>query len=109
MATSPVVEIGGYERAAASSFRLARFSVFLDLINSIPMMDRPLRILDVGGVEAYWRDKRELIARPVEITLFNLDGGNSQPSQDLLFMQGNACQMPEFANNSFDVIHSNSV
>ncbi|WP_247403827.1 MULTISPECIES: methyltransferase domain-containing protein [unclassified Bradyrhizobium] len=109
MATSPAVEIGGYERAAASSFRLARFSVFLDLINSIPMMDRPLRILDVGGVEAYWRDKRKLIARPVEITLFNLDGGQLAAKPGFVFMQGNACQMPEFTNNSFDVIHSNSV
>jgi len=48
MASSPAVEIGGYERSASSSFRLARFALFVDLVDSIPITDRPLRILDVG-------------------------------------------------------------
>lgn len=101
-------EIDGYEKAASSRFRLARFSYFIDLVKSIPNMDRPLRILDVGGVEAYWSDKRGLIPRPVEITLLNLEPA---PSVGVGFfsLQGNGCNMPEFTNNSFDVIHSNSV
>lgn len=107
MATSPAVEMDGYEKAASSSFRLARFSIFLDLIHAIPLIDRPLRILDVGG-EAYWRDKRNLIARPVEITLLNLEGG-SPATPGFAFLQGDACHMPKFSDNSFDVIHSNSV
>src|ERR1043166_6783206 len=102
-------EIDGYEAAASSSFRLARFSVFLDLISSIPLMDRPLRILDVGGVEAYWRDKRKLIARPTEITLVNLDREPPSTKPGFVYLKGNACHLPEFADNSFDVIHSNSV
>jgi hypothetical protein len=108
MASSPAVEIDGYEKAASSSFRLARFSHFVELVNSIPISDRPLRILDVGGVEAYWNDKRKLIARPVEITCINLD---SEPTVKPGFasVRGNACHMPEFSDNSFDVIHSNSV
>ena len=108
MAISRTSEIDGYERAALSSFRLARFSVFLDLINSIRTMDRPLRILDVGGIEAYWRDKKKLIIRPAEITLINLEGG--QPAdKSFVVLQGNGCHMPQFADNSFDVVHSNSV
>ncbi|MBB4425791.1 hypothetical protein GGD66_004352 [Bradyrhizobium sp. CIR48] len=105
---SQVIEHSGYEKAASSRFRLARFSIFLDLVNSIPRTDRPLRILDIGGVEAYWSDKRRLIARPTEITLLNLDGGGP-PKAGFIFCQGDACHMPEFADNSFDVIHSNSV
>lgn len=108
MASTMNTEINGYRKAASSSFRLARFSLFVDLINSIPMMDRPVRILDVGGVEAYWNDKRRLIARPVEITLINLDGEPSTKS-GFVSLQGNACFMPELADNSFDVVHSNSV
>jgi hypothetical protein len=109
MANSSAVEIGGYERAATSNFRLARFSIFLDLVNSVPITDRPLRILDVGGVEAYWTDKRGLISRAVEITLLNQDDWQFATEPGFVFLQGNACQMAEFANNSFDVIHSNSV
>jgi hypothetical protein len=108
MATSPSAEMDGYGKTASSRFRLARFAIFLDLINAIPFMDRPLRILDVGGEQAYWRDKRNLIGRPVEITLLNLEGG-SPVEPGFAFLQGNACHMPEFADNSFDVIHSNSV
>lgn len=108
MAAGRADEVGGYEKAAGSRFRLARFSVFLDLIASIPAMDRPLRILDVGGVEAYWRDKRQLISRPVEITLINLESKETA-KPGLVFLKGNACHMPELADNSFDVIHSNSV
>jgi hypothetical protein len=108
MASSPAVEIGGYEKAASSNFRLARFSLFVDLINSIPVMERPLRILDVGGVEAYWNDKRKLIDRPLEITLINLDR-ESITKPEFVSLRGNACHMPEFPDNSFDVVHSNSV
>jgi hypothetical protein len=108
MVSTPAVELGGYEKAASSSFRLARFSLFIDLINSISIADRPLRILDVGGVEAYWNDKRRLIGRPVEITSINLDGELiSKPG--FVSVRGNACHMPQFPDNSFDVIHSNSV
>lgn len=108
MANSTTVEVSGYEKAAASSFRLARFALFVDLINKIPSMNRPLRILDVGGVESYWNDKRGLISRPVEITLINLD---CEPATGPIFrsIRGNGCHMPELADNSFDVVHSNSV
>jgi Methyltransferase domain len=109
MAISPAIDVDGYEKAASSSFRQTRFSIFLDLLNSILVMDRPLRILDVGGVEAYWRDKRKLIVRPVELTLINLDVRQPEAKPGFVFLQGNACSMPEFADNSFDVIHSNSV
>ncbi len=108
MAISPASELEGYERAARTSFRLARFSVFLDLINSIPIKNRALRILDVGGVEAYWLDKKQLITRPVEITVINLDSPQTSKT-GFIFQRGNACHMPEFADNSFDVVHSNSV
>src|SRR5437660_9453665 len=108
MASSPAVEIDGYEKSASSSFRLARFALFVDLVHSIAMTDRPLRILDVGGVEVYWKDKRKLISRPTEITLTNLD---AEPfvKPGFVSLRANACNMSEFADNSFDVIHSNSV
>ncbi|WP_225187533.1 methyltransferase domain-containing protein [Bradyrhizobium sp. IC3195] len=108
MVRSTAAEIGGYEKAASSSFRLARFSLFVDLVASIPKIDRPLRILDVGGVEVYWKDKRHLIPRHIEITSVNL---TSEPfvKPGFISLRANACHMPEFADNSFDVVHSNSV
>jgi len=106
--TSQAAEADGYERAATSKFRLARFGLFLDLIDSIPTTDRPLRILDVGGVESYWKDKRPLISRPTEITLANLDD-RPVTGPGFVSLRANACDMRQFSDGSFDVVHSNSV
>lgn len=77
-----------------NSFRLARFAHFQRLINRINKKE--IRVLDVGGTEAYWRDKLPLISQKLEITIANL------PNFD-------ARSMPQFADNSFDIVHSNSV
>jgi hypothetical protein len=95
-------------KAYTTAFRMKRFSVFLNVLASIPKFDRPLRILDVGGVEAYWSDKQHLIGRPIEVTLLNLDSAKTTGS-NFFSVAGNACAMPEFESNSFDAVHSNSV
>lgn len=78
------------------------------VLDSIKLHDRPLKILDVGGTQEYWSDKIEMMARPVEITLLNLEVAEiQQPS--FVSVAGDARSMPEFADGSFDVVHSNSV
>ena len=101
-------ESSGEALTVNSSFRLKRFSQFLNVVQSIPSSNRPLRVLDVGGVEAYWSDKQDLIARPFEVTLLNISPVATTKST-FVSLVGNACSMPEFADNSFDVVHSNSV
>jgi hypothetical protein len=97
-------------KASTTRFRMKRFPVFLNVLASIPEFDRPLRILDVGGVEAYWNDKQDLITRPIEVTLLNLPGYSTGTTRSNFFsVVGNACSMPEFESKSFDVVHSNSV
>jgi hypothetical protein len=91
-----------------SKFRLERFSYFLAVLDRIEHHDRALRILDVGGEEAYWFDKIPLIKKPVQITLLNLE--RIEPSLPCIeSVAGNACSMKEFEDNSFDIVHSNSV
>jgi hypothetical protein len=93
-------------KVGTSRFRANRFQHFLKLINTIPESSRPLRILDVGGWPEYWIDKRPLIERPHEITLLNIQRFTAAGFESAA---GDARSMPEFADNSFDVIHSNSV
>ena len=100
--------VSGEALTVNSGFRLKRFATFLDVIGSIPSSSRPLRILDVGGVEAYWDDKHDLIDRPFEVTLLNT-GPVPASRRGFTSLVGNACAMPEFSSNSFDVVHSNSV
>jgi hypothetical protein len=100
--------VSGEALTVNSDFRLKRFATFLDVIGSIPSSSRPLRILDVGGVEAYWDDKHDLLDRPFEVTLLNT-GPVPASRRGFTSLVGNACAMPEFSSNSFDVVHSNSV
>lgn len=90
----------------ATNYRLKRFSHFVALVNSFPALARPLRILDIGGTPDYWNDKRSLITRSNEITLLNFD---AIPAPGFESVGGDACSMPEFADNQFDIVHSNSV
>jgi hypothetical protein len=108
MNPAPLDQQQKLRKASTTRFRMKRFSVFLNVLASIPELDRPLRILDVGGVEAYWSDKQNLIARPIEVTLLNLNSAGTTRS-NFFSVAGNACSMPEFESERFDVVHSNSV
>lgn len=78
---------------------------FKACLESLP---KPIRILDVGGYEAFWVnagfDKRE----DVEITILNLDL-TEVSHKNFTSVVGNGCEMPEFEEDSFDIAFSNSV
>lgn len=87
-------------------FRQQRMQRFKDRIS--PIKKSHLKILDIGGTPAFWRalpgfygDER------VSITIVNIDVEEVRDA-NLHIMSGDACALP-FDNNSFDVIHSNSV
>lgn len=97
-----------FVKANESRFRQQRFAYFLQVLDSIAPREQPIKILDVGGVPEYWVDKLDRMARPVEITLLNLKA--VQVDRDgFVSVAGDARAMPEFADGSFDVVHSNSV
>lgn len=88
-------------------FRQKRMRRFLDVVE--PIAGRPLRILDVGGTANYWHALPGLYGRPdVEITIVNL-GEREFDDQNLRVRNGNACDLSQFADLSFDIVHSNSV
>jgi hypothetical protein len=70
------------------------------------------RVLDMGGTTGFWSVWRDVIDfSHVTVTCVNLaevrqDETGSLPVKAQV---GNACAMPEFEDNSFDVVFSNSV
>jgi hypothetical protein len=90
-----------------SNYRLKRFEMFLEIVRRIPD-DKLLRILDLGGEPAYWDDKLPLIGRPVHVTTINLHD-ITPPNETFSCLRGDARDLPQFADNSFDIVHSNSV
>jgi len=91
-------------------FRRARFAQFLALVGRIERVrEQPLRIIDIGGTRSYWDSLGELWhGENLDITIVNL---GSAVRDDSMFHErpGNACDLSEYGDNSFDLVHSNSV
>jgi hypothetical protein len=83
------------------------------LIDRIYQEKGSCRILDIGGETGYWRlfDWDALRARRVQVVISNF-GSWSKPvevDRDLfVFEEGDGCDLP-YPDNSFDLVHSNSV
>ena len=71
-----------------------------------------VRILDLGGERSYWNifDDDYFERKNITITLLNLDQSPAGISSSKRFIQiiGDACNLPEFKDHSFDIVHSNS-
>lgn len=93
----------------SNSFRRWRMRQFLPLVDQVLATKGEAHILDVGGTVAYWRALEPLWGgRNLRFTLVNL---GVEPSDDGIFSlrPGDARAMPEYADMSFDIVHSNSV
>jgi SAM-dependent methyltransferase len=106
--------IGDYNdlNSLGSKFRRARIQPLLDMIDNVFASRGQVSIVDVGGMEFYWNivPKDDLLSRNVRIVLVNLPSDISPVADPRLFEahQGDGCALP-FADNAFDICHSNSV
>lgn len=90
-------------------FRRNRFKMFRAMLDELVDTHSVIRILDIGGGRGYWEDMRGLWDDlPLEITLANLDVEDSDDSP-FLTRHASACDLSRYADNSFAVVHSNSV
>jgi hypothetical protein len=89
----------------ATHMRRARFALFLSLLRKL---EGPVRVLDIGGTQAFWNLMAEGEDLDAEITLLNL---RHQPVTSSAFTSatGDARSIPQYADKSFDVVFSNSV
>lgn len=95
-----------------SRFRRARSRRIVELIEAIHAEKGAVRIIDLGGEANYWRlfDLDLLKTKNVHITLIN-PGGTGDVWDSSLFdeIDADACSLPQYADHSFDLVHSNSV
>lgn len=91
-----------------SKFRSQRFRFFEKVFWDAFKEKEHVHILDVGGTEDYWREKSILKANNISITLLNLTAGPvSLPG--VSSVAGDATDLTQFADQSFDLVFSNSV
>ncbi len=93
-------------------FRQRRFRKIASLIDQVIQVKGCCNILDIGGTEVYWRVGSDYLAKSTgKITVFLLNLESVEITNATLFNTkiGDACSLAEFADNSFDLVHSNSV
>jgi SAM-dependent methyltransferase len=91
----------------ATRLRRKRFALFQTLLAGLP---RPLRILDVGGTQGFWETMGMADAPGLEFWVINLSDYEFQSARPQFHQAvGDARHMPQFADQEFDVVFSNSV
>jgi hypothetical protein len=87
--------------------RTRRFRFFNDLLQRIDS-ETKLKILDIGGTQKYWEKMGFLDHDNIEITLLNLEKGTAK-HKNFSSVQGDACNLTQFADKQFDIVFSNSL
>jgi hypothetical protein len=89
----------------ANSMRRNRCELFKDDLLALPI---PVRVLDAGGTESFWEQIGLADQPSLEITLLNLQYGTTKRS-NFDSIQGDARDLSQFSDSSFDFVVSNSV
>ena len=93
-------------------FRKRRAKPLIELIMKVYIEKGTVRVLDVGGREEYWQalDIDFLLKKCAKITILNLSSDIKERESKLFeYVVGDACKLSGYVNNSFDIVHSNSV
>jgi hypothetical protein len=95
------------QSTASLSHRLRsrRFERFERMAAKLP---RPLSILDIGGTTEFWENRGWADADGIHITLVNLVEGDRR-YENIVPTVGDATDLSEYDDNSFDLVFSNSV
>lgn len=86
--------------AISNSYRRKRFLRFLDLLQ----IQKHHSILDVGGSAYFWLNS----GLEHNVTILNIELPANYP-EPFTWVEGDACNMSGFADQSFDIVFSNSV
>ncbi|MGF1642757.1 MAG: methyltransferase domain-containing protein [Thiotrichales bacterium] len=100
------------DRYAESPFRTRRLRPLLDLIAAISTERGEVSIVDVGGTERYWDILPDgfLDQYNATVTVVNLpDAALPREHGRFRFVCCDGCDLSAFADQSFDIAHSNSV
>lgn len=95
-----------------SRMRARRLAPLMSLIRKVHESKGAVSILDLGGREAYWKAVPEefLKAHSAKITILNLPCDLAGVESGLFtHAVGDACDLRQYPDNSFDIVHSNSV
>lgn len=101
-------------RALQRRFRARRFHAIERLIIDGLVSKQEVTILDAGGRPDYWEMLPQALRPRTRITCLNFESelrayGSQSADLRIDSVAGDACDMPQYADASFDLVHSNSV
>lgn len=103
------------DQAATGSFsntrRSRRFEAFTKVVEGLQEEEGrsgPVRILDIGGTNSFWEQRGWAGRTDVEVVLVNLEA-EPRVHTNIEPRAGDATDLGEFADRSFDIVFSNSV
>jgi hypothetical protein len=95
-----------------SKLRRKRIAPLMAMIEKVFAEKGHVNIIDLGGTENYWNiiSANYLKRYNVSITIVNLHcSARLSPKGVFTFIEGDACKLTQFSDNTFDIVHSNSV
>lgn len=100
------------QQSLGSRLRGRRIGPLLSLIRSVSAAKGQTSVIDIGGTEQYWGivPPEFLAEHAVRITIVNVPGSRQAADHGpFTFVRADGCDLSVFADNSFDIAHSNSV
>ncbi len=94
-----------YAGQISARARAKRFELFESLTSPL---SRPLNVLDIGGTNDFWEQNGWAGDPRIQITIVNLTA-EEQVHANIKTGAGDATRLDQFADNSFDLVFSNSV
>jgi hypothetical protein len=89
-----------------SKRRRRRMAPFLPLLDQF---QEPVRILDIGGTVSFWKNNVPNLQKKCHWTVLNMEKEIAAPVPDVTLVQGDARNLSQFGDKSFDICFSNSV
>ena len=100
-----IFDISENKNSLGNKFRKKRFSFFLKKFDSL---NKPITLLDIGGKINFWENRGLAGNNDYKITVLNIEKEKSNYS-NINCLIGDATNLNQFKNKSFDIVHSNSV
>ena len=92
-------------------FRRRRFARFREMVEAVQAQRGACRVLDIGGRRAYWDTHGQgLDWSRLSVHCINPEGDyGGEANYQISFARGDARDLSEYGDLSFDIVHSNSV
>ena len=100
-----IFDISENKDSLGNKFREKRFSFFFKKFDSL---NKPITLLDIGGKINFWENRGLAGNNDYIITIINIEKEKSLYS-NIRTKKGDATDLNQFNNKSFDIVHSNSV